>query len=185
MPSNKCYNLTLYYCLHYIIPIKNLLLTKYACFTVFSTRPAIRHLILQIKCRCYSVCQHPLTVEDIESILDTLVYDGKVAAETRASADEDGVGQSQSVRCYRCLTAWCPPTGITRLPCAMCPVVLYIIMTLFYSTHYIYLLVCLSVCSVQVGNLRMKNGRKYKFGASAPGYYYCFFRIKLIFIINF
>jgi len=62
-------------------------------------------------------------MEDIESILDTLVYDGKVAAEMRASSsDEDGASRSQSVRYYRCLTAWCLPTGITRVPCAMCPV---------------------------------------------------------------
>ena len=67
-------------------------------------------------------------MEDIESILDTLVYDGKVAAETRACNDEDGVSRLESVRCYRCLTAWCAPTGITRLPCAMCPV--FIVMLL-------------------------------------------------------
>jgi len=77
-------------------------------------------------------------VEDIESILDTLVYDGKVAAETRTCNDEDEGGQSrsQSVRCYRCLTAWCPPTGITRVPCAMCPV---------GNCQSLVLLICLKV----------------------------------------
>jgi len=75
-------------------------------------------------------------VEDIESILDTLVYDGKVAAETRACSDEDGVSPSQSVRCYRCLTAWCPATGITRMPCAMCPVFLTIVVIKVYKRFY-------------------------------------------------
>jgi len=81
-------------------------------------------------------------VEDIESILDTLVYDGKVAAETRASTDDDdgAVVQSQSVRWYRCLNAWCPATGITRLPCAMCPVILLLITS---QSLFIRLLVCL------------------------------------------
>jgi len=60
--------------------------------------------------------QHPLSVEDIESVLDTLVYEGRIEMEC-------GVGDNgQPLRQYRIVSPWAPPSGLTRMPCGMCPV---------------------------------------------------------------
>jgi hypothetical protein len=60
--------------------------------------------------------QHPLSVEDIESVLDALVYEGRVEMECGVSSD------GRSVRQYRIVSAWTPSAGLTRMPCGMCPV---------------------------------------------------------------
>jgi len=54
--------------------------------------------------------------EDIESILDTLIFDGKVEKTTRT---QEGV----EVKFYRAVESLLPNTGLVRIPCGVCPVV--------------------------------------------------------------
>ncbi|XP_075231582.1 RNA polymerase III subunit F [Lycorma delicatula] len=54
-----------------------------------------------------------LSDDDIKTILDTLVYDGKVE---RVSSMEGG-------HLYRAIESLLPPPGIVRLPCGVCPVI--------------------------------------------------------------
>ena len=56
-----------------------------------------------------------LSIEDIETILDTLLYDGKVAR----SVATDGS------RLYRAVESLLPAPGIVRIPCGVCPVFRY------------------------------------------------------------
>ena len=56
-----------------------------------------------------------LSLEDIEMILDTLVYDGKVE---KSAIVESG----DQVKTYRAVETLLPSAGIVRLPCGVCPV---------------------------------------------------------------
>jgi DNA-directed RNA polymerase III subunit RPC6 len=55
-----------------------------------------------------------LTVEDIETILDTLIYDGKIEMCTMS----DG-----QVKTYRTVEKLLSSAGIVRIPCGVCPVI--------------------------------------------------------------
>lgn len=57
-----------------------------------------------------------LTLEDVEKILESLVYDG--LAERSASTDEDGI----LVSCYRASELFIKETGVMKVPCGVCPV---------------------------------------------------------------
>lgn len=70
---------------------------------------------------CFQV---PLSVEDIEMILDLTVYDGKV---------EKSIGTDLSKR-YRAIEPLLPAPGIVRTPCGVCPV----------SNFYLKIFPCLS-----------------------------------------
>ncbi|KAG8228434.1 hypothetical protein J437_LFUL003911 [Ladona fulva] len=60
-----------------------------------------------------------LSVEDIEAILDTLVYDGKVER-TLSVAD---TSKSDSMKhLYRATEPLLPPPGLVKMPCGICPV---------------------------------------------------------------
>ncbi|XP_067681256.1 DNA-directed RNA polymerase III subunit RPC6-like isoform X2 [Haliotis asinina] len=61
-----------------------------------------------------------LSVEDIETILDTLIYDGKV--ERTLVAGQGTAGDSGQVRLYRAVRPVIQPTGLVRIPCGTCPV---------------------------------------------------------------
>jgi DNA-directed RNA polymerase III subunit RPC6 len=56
--------------------------------------------------------QVQLSVEDMETILDTLLYDGKV----ERSVATDGS------HLYRAVESLLPAPGIVRIPCGVCPV---------------------------------------------------------------
>ena len=56
-----------------------------------------------------------LKQEDIESILNTLVFDGKVEKSTSTSDGED-------IRLYRAIESLLPTTGLVKIPCGVCPV---------------------------------------------------------------
>ena len=56
-----------------------------------------------------------LKKEDIESILNTLVFDGKVEKSTTTSDGED-------IRLYRAIESLLPTTGLVKIPCGVCPV---------------------------------------------------------------
>lgn len=59
----------------------------------------------------------PLTVEDIEMILDTLVFDGKV----EKSIVNDGPSGRQ-INTYRAVEKLLYSAGLVRIPCGVCPV---------------------------------------------------------------
>ena len=56
-----------------------------------------------------------LSLEDIELILDTLVYDGKVEKSVGHEAGEQ-------VKMYRAIETLLPSAGFVRVPCGICPV---------------------------------------------------------------
>ncbi|KAM5246236.1 DNA-directed RNA polymerase III subunit RPC6 isoform 2-T2 [Ctenodactylus gundi] len=63
-----------------------------------------------------------LSMEDIETILNTLIYDGKVEM-TIIAAKEGTVGSVDGhMRLYRAVSPIIPPTGLVRAPCGLCPV---------------------------------------------------------------
>ena len=51
--------------------------------------------------------------EDIEAILDTIIYDGKA----EKCDDMDGAGL------YRAIESLVPSAGLVRSPCGVCPVI--------------------------------------------------------------
>ena len=60
-----------------------------------------------------------LSVEDIESILDTLVFDSKVEKRVSVSlASSSG----QTNKLYRYIEPLAKDTGFMRMPCSVCPV---------------------------------------------------------------
>ncbi|XP_032881628.1 DNA-directed RNA polymerase III subunit RPC6 [Amblyraja radiata] len=63
-----------------------------------------------------------LSMEDIETILNTLIYDGKVEI-TIIAAKEGTVGSVEGqMKLYRAVNPIIQPTGLMRTPCGMCPV---------------------------------------------------------------
>lgn len=66
--------------------------------------------------------QVELSMEDIETILNTLIYDGKVEM-TIIAAKEGTVGSVDGhMKLYRAVNPIIPPTGLVRAPCGLCPV---------------------------------------------------------------
>ncbi|XP_076360581.1 RNA polymerase III subunit F [Tachypleus tridentatus] len=62
-----------------------------------------------------------LSAEDIEAILDTLIYDGKVEKTVVASQVTSG-STAGMTRLYRAVEPLIESTGLMRLPCGVCPV---------------------------------------------------------------
>lgn len=61
-------------------------------------------------------------MEDIETILNTLIYDGKVEM-TIIAAKEGTVGSVDGrLKLYRAVNPIIQPTGLVRAPCGLCPV---------------------------------------------------------------
>lgn len=58
-----------------------------------------------------------LSVEDIETILDTLLYDGKCERSIVA-----GAGDGEQTKLYRAVNSLIESTGLMRMPCGSCPV---------------------------------------------------------------
>ncbi|KAJ7409744.1 hypothetical protein WISP_112509 [Willisornis vidua] len=62
-----------------------------------------------------------LSMEDIETILNTLIYDGKVEM-TIIAAKEGTVGSVDGqMKLYRAICPLIQPTGLVRTPCGLCP----------------------------------------------------------------
>ena len=61
-----------------------------------------------------------LTVQDIESILNTLIYDGKVEKTTVASTTSVDHGAKQNL--YRSVISMLESSPVVRNPCGICPV---------------------------------------------------------------
>lgn len=61
-------------------------------------------------------------MDDIETILNTLIYDGKVEM-TVIAAKEGTVGSVDGqMKLYRGVNAIIQPTGLIKTPCGLCPV---------------------------------------------------------------
>lgn len=66
--------------------------------------------------------QVDLSMDDIETILNTLIYDGKVEM-TVIAAKEGTVGSVDGqMKLYRGVNPVIQPTGLVRTPCGLCPV---------------------------------------------------------------
>ncbi|XP_077987941.1 DNA-directed RNA polymerase III subunit RPC6-like [Glandiceps talaboti] len=63
-----------------------------------------------------------LSTEDIETILDTLIYDGKVEVTVVACQSSSSSSREGQMKLYRSVGALVTPTGLTRMPCGVCPV---------------------------------------------------------------
>ncbi|RWS04479.1 DNA-directed RNA polymerase III subunit RPC6-like protein [Dinothrombium tinctorium] len=66
-----------------------------------------------------------LSITDIESILETLVYDGRVEKHVvvrGARSCEDSSSSSSTVKMYRAIKPLVKSTGLMRMPCGLCPV---------------------------------------------------------------
>lgn len=74
-------------------------------------------------------------MEDIETILNTLIYDGKVEM-TVIAAKEGTVGSVDGhMKLYRAVNPILPPTGLVRAPCGLCPVSNSCFTLYFYLHH--------------------------------------------------
>ncbi|XP_022251985.1 DNA-directed RNA polymerase III subunit RPC6-like isoform X2 [Limulus polyphemus] len=73
--------------------------------------------------QCFKFLQQKVTLsaEDIEAILDTLIYDGKVEKTIVASQVTSG-STGGMTRLYRAVEPLIESTGLMRLPCGVCPV---------------------------------------------------------------
>jgi len=63
-----------------------------------------------------------LTESDIETILNTLIFDGKVERTVMAGQARAG-GEPEQVKLYRAVKPVLPPTGLMRMPCGLCPLI--------------------------------------------------------------
>ncbi len=98
-------------------------------------------VVLSSSARSGVMCctQVALSVDDIEKIVDTLVYDGKL--ERSVAVDDD------RVKLYRAVTSLVESTALMSLPCGVCPVRTCVTVTVTWSTALISL-PC-GVCSVR------------------------------------
>nr|XP_042132324.1 DNA-directed RNA polymerase III subunit RPC6 isoform X1 [Peromyscus maniculatus bairdii] len=78
--------------------------------------------VLNQQCFKFLQTKVELSMEDIETILNTLIYDGKVEM-TIIAAKEGTVGSVDGhMKLYRAVNPILPPTGLVRAPCGLCPV---------------------------------------------------------------
>ncbi|XP_015266051.1 PREDICTED: DNA-directed RNA polymerase III subunit RPC6 isoform X3 [Gekko japonicus] len=78
--------------------------------------------VLNQQCFKFLQTKVELSMEDIETILNTLIYDGKVEM-TIIAAKEGTVGSVDGhMKLYRAVNPIIQPTGLVRTPCGLCPV---------------------------------------------------------------
>ncbi|XP_027415449.1 DNA-directed RNA polymerase III subunit RPC6 isoform X4 [Bos indicus x Bos taurus] len=78
--------------------------------------------VLNQQCFKFLQTKVELSMEDIETILNTLIYDGKVEM-TIIAAKEGTVGSVDGhMKLYRAVSPIILPTGLVRAPCGLCPV---------------------------------------------------------------
>ncbi|XP_061888781.1 DNA-directed RNA polymerase III subunit RPC6-like [Entelurus aequoreus] len=63
-----------------------------------------------------------LSMEDMETILNTLVYDGKVEVSVMAAKEGTLGSVDGHIKLYRSVHPIVPPTGLVKTPCGLCPV---------------------------------------------------------------
>lgn len=59
-------------------------------------------------------------MEDMETILNTLIYDGKIMQSVRVGPS--GTNKEGQVKMYRVAKPLIEPSGLMRMPCGTCPV---------------------------------------------------------------
>ncbi|RWS24315.1 DNA-directed RNA polymerase III subunit RPC6-like protein [Leptotrombidium deliense] len=64
-----------------------------------------------------------LSMNDIESILETLVFDGRVEKHVSASRSNMEGDTGSTVKMYRAIKPLVKNTGLMRIPCGLCPVI--------------------------------------------------------------
>ncbi|KAK4289934.1 hypothetical protein Pmani_012264 [Petrolisthes manimaculis] len=64
-----------------------------------------------------------LTIEDIETILETLVYDGKVERSIGGAGASVGGEDGGVVKLYRIVSSLLPTPNIITIPCGVCPLI--------------------------------------------------------------
>ncbi|ESO13213.1 hypothetical protein HELRODRAFT_184881 [Helobdella robusta] len=73
-----------------------------------------------------NVSKITLSLNDIETLLETLVFDGKVqkrvVSSSGANSSSSSSQQPQQVTLYRTIPPIIQPTGLMRVPCGHCPV---------------------------------------------------------------
>ncbi|KAG8014925.1 DNA-directed RNA polymerase III subunit RPC6 [Nibea albiflora] len=78
--------------------------------------------VLNQQCFKFLQSKVDLSMDDIETILNTLIYDGKVEM-TIIAAKEGTVGSVDGqMKLYRGVNSVIQPTGLVRTPCGLCPV---------------------------------------------------------------
>jgi DNA-directed RNA polymerase III subunit RPC6 len=95
-----------------------------------------------------NIVKFNLTVEEIEAILETLVYDGKI--EMRMVSDGD-----EKIKTYRTVETLLSSAAIVRIPCGVCPVikiVLFFLSLLLSKRFYQVIEKCGTVGEVQPKN---------------------------------
>lgn len=63
-----------------------------------------------------------MSVTDIETILDTLVFDGKLEMTTVNDKSSGKLGDYVEKKMYRAVKPILSSTGFVRVPCGVCPV---------------------------------------------------------------
>ncbi|XP_049575624.1 DNA-directed RNA polymerase III subunit RPC6 isoform X1 [Syngnathus scovelli] len=63
-----------------------------------------------------------LSTEDTETILDTLVYDGKAEMSVMAAKEGTPGSVDGRIKLYRAVKAVTAPAGLVKTPCGLCPV---------------------------------------------------------------
>lgn len=80
---------------------------------------------------CHDVCKYiselgiskvQLSEADIETILNTLVFDGKAEMSLVADSTSSKAMSSGQKKLFRALVPLMPVTGLMRIPCGVCPV---------------------------------------------------------------
>ena len=68
------------------------------------------------------IIQVELAVEDIETILNTLIYDGKVEMTVSLRTGATSSGTPGQVKLYRAIQPLTQSAGLMKVPCGVCPV---------------------------------------------------------------
>ena len=89
-------------------------------------------------------------MEDIETILNTLIYDGKVERSVIAGAG--GSGDADHVNIYKAISPLVKTSGLMRTPCGVCPV------SWFFITIYMAVRKCLFLEKVCVKGIKSNVG---------------------------
>ncbi|XP_051939928.1 DNA-directed RNA polymerase III subunit RPC6 isoform X2 [Hippocampus zosterae] len=63
-----------------------------------------------------------LSMDDTETILDTLVYDGKAEMNVMVAKEDTPGSVDGRIKLYRAVRPLAPPTGLVKTPCGLCPV---------------------------------------------------------------
>ncbi|XP_012942278.1 DNA-directed RNA polymerase III subunit RPC6 isoform X2 [Aplysia californica] len=64
-----------------------------------------------------------LSLKDMEAILDTLIYDGKIELSARTAGSVGSTSGDSSIKIYRAVKTLSDTSAFVRTPCGVCPVI--------------------------------------------------------------